>query len=109
MKEDSFETLLMAILELKLGPTTMIDWQRSSQEHKEVPPYSDLLDFINLQARDSENSLRDVVKKPPTTSYPDKRTTKSYTASMEGNCVACKKDNHPLYGCKSFIALSPNK
>ena len=23
--------------------------------------------------------------------------------------MACKKDNHSLYGCKSFIALSPDE
>ena len=41
-----------------------------------------------------ENSMRDVVKKHPTASYPDKRTTESYTASVEDSCVTCNKDNH---------------
>ena len=51
----------------------------------------------------------DIVKKCLTESNPGKRTTKSYTASMEDICVAFKKDNNPLYRCKSFIALSPDK
>ena len=72
MNEDNFETLLTAILELKMDPTTMKDWQHSTWEHSEVPPCSDLLDFIDLQASDSENSLHDVVKKCPTALYPDK-------------------------------------
>ena len=50
MDEDNFETLLMAIIEFKMDPTTMKDWQCSSWERKEVPPCSDLLDFLNLQA-----------------------------------------------------------
>ena len=71
INEDSFEAFLTAITELKMDPIIVRDWQRSSREHKEVPPCSDLLDFINLQAYDSENSLRDVVKKPPQ-AYTDK-------------------------------------
>ena len=74
-----------------------------------MPPFEDLLDFLDLQARDTENSVRDVVKKRPTASNPGKRTTRSYTASVEDHCVACKNDHHPLYGCKSFVALSPDK
>ena len=35
--------------------------------------------------------------------------TRSYMASVEDSCVACKKDNYPLYKCKAFIALSPDK
>ena len=61
----------------------MKDWQRSSREKQEVPPFEDLLDFLYLQARDTENSVRDLVKKHPTASNSDKRTTRSYTASVE--------------------------
>ena len=83
MNENSFETLFTAILGLKMDPTTMRDWQHSSREHKEVPQCSDVLDFTDLQERDSENSLHDFVKKCPQASYPDKRMTKSYTARVE--------------------------
>ena len=108
MNEDSFQTLLTAILELKLDPTTMKDYQYSSQEHNKVPQCSDLLDFIDLQARELKNSWGDVVKKCPQ-AYPDKKTTKSYMASVEHSCVSCRKDNYPLNGCKTFIALLPEK
>ena len=109
VNEDSFEMLLMPILELKIDPTMMRDWQRSSWEHNEVPPCSDLLDFIDLQACDSENSLRAIVKKCPPATHPDKTTTKSYMTSVEDNCVVCKRDNDPLYVPKTFIVLSPEK
>ena len=66
MDEDDFETLLTAIVELER------DWQCSSQEHKEVPPCSERLDFLNLRTCDSENSVCDVVKKCPTASNPSK-------------------------------------
>ena len=87
MKEGRFDMLLMAILELKMDPITIRGWQHSSREHKEVPPCSDLLEVVDLQARESESSLRDVVKKRSTNSYPDKRTTNFYMVCMEDNCV----------------------
>ena len=62
INEDNFETLLTIIVELKLDSTTMRDWQRSSQKHREVPPFEDLLDFLDLQECDTENSVCDVVK-----------------------------------------------
>ena len=94
MDEDNFETLLTDIIELRLEQTTMRDWQSSSREHREVPPFEDLQDFLHLQARDTENSVHKVVKKCPTASNPGERTTKSYTTSVEDTCAACKKDNH---------------
>ena len=109
MDEDKFETLLTGIIKLKLDPITMTDWQRSTREMKEVLPFEDLLEFLDLQVRDIENSVRDVVKKCPTASNPGKMTTKSYTTCMEDTCVVCKNDYHPLYGCKSFVALLPDK
>ena len=67
------ETLLTAFTELKLDPTTMRDWQCSTREHKEVPPFEDLLNFLDLQARDTVNSVHDVVNKHPTASNPGKK------------------------------------
>ena len=92
-----------------VNPTTMRDWQCSTREHREVPPFEDLLNFLDLQVRDTENCVCDVVKERPTASNPGERTTKFYTDTDEDTCVACKNDYHPLYGCKSFIALSPDK
>ena len=66
MDEDRFETLLTGIVELKLDPTTMGDRQSSSRENEEVPPFEDPLDFLNLQACDTKNRVRDVVKKNKT-------------------------------------------
>ena len=75
MDPDNFgETLLTAFIELKLDPTTMRYWQRFNRGHKKVPPFEDLLDFLDLQARDTENSMRDVVKKCLTASNPGKKS-----------------------------------
>ena len=54
-KHDSFESLVTAILEAKMDQTTMQEWNKYSRDHKDVPPFSLLLDFVDLQASDTEN------------------------------------------------------
>ena len=38
---------ITSVLELKLNPTTMFEWQKYSQESTEVPHNNDLLEFLN--------------------------------------------------------------
>ena len=99
VKQDKYESLITAILESKMDSSMIKEWERYNRDQK-TPPYTEVLKFLDLQAQDTENIvIRDDVRK--------QLVTKTYTASMEDTCVACKKDNHSLYGCKSFIALSP--
>ena len=51
--------LATSILELKLDPTTMFEWRRHSQDSRVVPHCTDLLEFLNLRPRASENSMGD--------------------------------------------------
>ena len=39
---------IISILELKLDPITMFEWQTHSQDSREVPHYTDLLEFLDL-------------------------------------------------------------
>ena len=50
---------VMSILELKLDLTTTFEWQRHSQDSREVPHYPALLEFLDLRAHASENSVCD--------------------------------------------------
>ena len=45
-----------SILELKLDPATMFEWQSCRQISREVPHYTALLEFLDLWARASENT-----------------------------------------------------
>ena len=41
----------MSIIELNLDIDTMFEWQRHSQDKtEEVPPYQDILEFLDLRA-----------------------------------------------------------
>ena len=103
MKYDTFESFVTAIIELKLDQTTMFEWQRHTQEDKSIPPCSELLSFLDLRARASEN----VKQEPPkrVVSGRDKSTPKSYTVSIDDLCAACKASRHPLFACNVFQAL----
>ena len=56
-KQGIIESFLTSMLEMKLDLATMFEWQRHSQDSKDVPHYSALVDFINLRAQESENTI----------------------------------------------------
>ena len=58
MKYETFDSLVTSILELKLDPTTMYEWQRHTQDSNTVPDFDDLLEFLDLHARAEENVAR---------------------------------------------------
>ena len=54
-KSDSFDTVLTAILQQKLDEKTRLKWSEFSSEHESVPPCTELLKFLDLQARQLES------------------------------------------------------
>ena len=103
-----------SVLELKLDPTTMFEWQKHSQESAAVPHYNELLEFINLRVQASASlpvcrrgttpSNASSNKKPsllhkPITSFATNASDPS------PNCVVCKTEKHPLYTCQQFKLL----
>ena len=94
------------ILELKLDPTSMFEWQRHSQDSREVHHYTALLEFLDLRAHASENSISDTNQKCQAAAFPEKPTMKlSYHVIIGDTCVACKLSKHPLYTCRKFRSL----
>ena len=100
---------IMSMIELKLDIDTLFEWQKHSQSSPEVPPYQELLHFLNLRAQASETSG---VKKTSHHEYPRRQPSKAVTSFISSagpadkNCVACKKEKHPLYVCSQFNELS---
>ena len=104
---------ITSIIELKLNANTRFEWRRHSQSHSEVPPYQDLLEFLNLRAQASEASTSEHSKKSSRgdKSYPLTRPVASYTSNMMDpvrNCVVCK-EKQPLHACPKFKSLSHDK
>ena len=56
MEYDRSGPFLTSIIELKLDPTTLFEWQKHTQENTDVPHYQKILEFINLRARAAETS-----------------------------------------------------
>jgi hypothetical protein len=58
MKADPDPSFITSLVELKLNPTTLFEWQKKSQSTvDEVPHYNDHLEFLNLRAQASEAIL----------------------------------------------------
>ena len=101
---------ITSLLELKLDPTTMFEWQKCSQEATGVPHFTVLLEFVNLRAQASESSVLESTKKHRAEVQQHKHSFSScpitsMTAAVDEYCVACKTSKHPLYGCPKFKAL----
>lgn len=105
-----------SIVELKLDPTTLFEWQKHSLSSTRVPPYQDLLEFINLRAQASEISISD--KRQPKNDTASKKIPASGKIVMSfatgtsdpgfSSCVVCKTEKHPLYTCTKFKSLAHN-
>ena len=93
---------ITSMIELKLDTDTLFEWQKHSQTSTDVPPYEELLEFIDLRAQASETSCATHKKRPPNrvTSFA------ASTNSSGNNCIICKTEKHPLYFCAKFKSLS---
>ena len=108
MKQASFDSMLTAIAEAKMDNNTMREWRKYSRDQKETPPYTEIVEFLDLHARDTEDIIRDDVRKRPM-SIPERRIAKTYTTNVNDNCVACKVGKHPLYACKAYQSFPHSK
>lgn len=95
---------MTSILELTLNSTTMFEWQGHSQESAEVPPYTNLLDFLCLPAQASETHHSEVKKFSGSEVQTHKKEShvKSIasfvgnTSTSAVNYILCENDKHPL-------------
>ena len=110
MKLEPSGPFVTALLEMKLDPSTMFEWQKHTQEQSEVPHFMEFLEFIDLRARASEAIIRESQRRqyqsaPGKGSAP---TRTSYAANIDINtsCVVCEGSKHPLYTCRKFRSLT---
>ena len=102
---------ITSVLELKLDPATMFEWQRDSSTLTDTPHYDEFLKFINLRAQASEHSVIESSKRTHSElkKGPQNKSFAAHTAnisqSMSEPCVLCKTVSHPLYSCSKFKAL----
>ena len=116
MKSEPDSSFVTSIIELKLDADTLFEWSKHSQDKtEEVPPYQDILEFIDLRAQASETSSSVGSRKHMKTEFPGKKSSgfvkpaASFTANTDsgvGKCVLCTSEHHPLYVCTKFKSLS---
>ena len=115
MKAEPDASFIISLIELKLDPTTLFEWQKHSQSIiNEVPHYNDLLEFLNLRAQASE-ALSTSKPSKKQTSTPGKKFGQpgkvasfaaAGTESGRNHCILCTSERHPLYACPKFRAMS---
>ena len=97
---------ITSTLELKLDVTTMFEWQKHSQSSTDVPPYQELLEFLDLRAQASEAATSEPTKKVYTSKNDSRPATfrskplASCAAAADtttGNCILCKSNTHYIF------------
>ena len=106
MKHDPSGAFVTSLIETKLDPTMMFEWQRHSQDQADMPHYTKILDFIDLRARTSENPLREV-QKCHSSNVPTKTslTKTMYMMSVDTSRMVCDAGKHPAYACRKFKSM----
>ena len=101
-------SFITSMIELKLDVDTLFEWQKHSQAASSVPPFQELLSFIDLRAQASEASHAAPKKQPPPPPRKLHNRSASFTTQSEAgsDCVVCKTTKHPLYTCTEFKAMS---
>ena len=99
---------ITSIIQLKLDPGTLFEWQKHTQMVTDVPHFQDILEFIDLRARASEATF----KRAPRVETPLKKISTNFAANPESpssQCVLCKPEKHPLYYCSKFKGMSQDQ
>ena len=102
MDYDPSGPFITSLLELKLDQSTMFEWQRHSQDSRDVPHYQRLLEFLDLRAQASESN-------PNTTRGGKPQQKNTYIANAGELCIACEAGKHPLYTCGTFRTMDHDK
>ena len=110
-------SFITSMMELKLDPSTIFEWQKFNQKSADVPHYSELLEFLNLRAQACETCIHDTKKTSRSDMYPTKKSQPnkpiaSFAASTSESatsCILCKPEKHPLYACPRFKVLPHDK
>ena len=113
MEHEPSGPFITSVLELKLDPNTMFEWQKFSQDSSAVPHYQKLLEFLNLRAQASEASVSDSRKAARVENRNKKGSLSKPVTSFAANatntendvCVLCKPDKHLLFACPRFKDL----
>ena len=101
------ESFITSMIELKLNVDTLLEWQKHSQAATSIPPFQDLLNFIDLRAQASEASHTSPKKQLQSPKKPSNRAA-SFATNLEvsSDCVVCKTTKHSLYACTELKAMS---
>ena len=116
MGKEPSASFITSLVEIKLDPDTMFEWQKASQEMSDIPHYSKLLEFLNFRAQAAECASVEARQNVRTDNSANKKQVASRSASFVANatgtgssCVQCKTEKHPLYVCTLFKSLPRDK
>ena len=95
VKNDSFDTVFTVILQQKLYEKTQLNWAEFSSNNENVPPCTEFLKFLDLQARHLESVCHIELKHASRSDHKIPSVKPSYALSTDNTRLACKKQRAP--------------
>ena len=117
MNAEPDPSFITSLVELKLDPKTLFEWQKHSQSIvDEVRHYNDVLEFLNMKAQASEVLSASNPSKKQTLTSGKKLGQSGKVAffaaanadSDHNYCIICTSERHLLYACPKFSVMSHN-
>lgn len=111
----NWDKFIMYTLRDKLDPPTLKKWIEQVKTRINIP-LSELLDFLEVEATEcvmlaSESRMKPTGHQPPNNPrrnrYDRFRPTSMMVTANQNPCPLCKGD-HPIWRCRTFLALSVN-
>ena len=106
--------LITSMIQLKLEPTMSFAWREASRDViEDVPSYEDILKFLDQRAIAADNNSM-IVRQTQVPTFMKNLQTPVKTVAVHVatnsanscNCLLCSSEQHPLYLCPKFKAMS---
>lgn len=101
-KVDEWSAIIIPVLLTKLDQATVKEWEANiNNEDNNMVPTND--QFINFLIK-KQNTLEAMSKNTNSNETKGKNSSRTFTTSTQA-CTFCKKDNHNIQNCESYLKL----
>ncbi|XP_037931127.1 uncharacterized protein LOC119665940 [Teleopsis dalmanni] len=104
---EQWDAILVHLTLRKLDKVSHAAFEQSLKDNRSLVSLQELLQFIENRFQSLDTFGRGFDQKRWNTSRLVAVTNEQF--STEKLCLACKRDSHPLYTCKSFLQDAPSK
>lgn len=105
----SWDPILIFVLTSRLDSQSLRKWSDQIKKRQRIP-LSELIEFLDVQAAERVACSTEPRRIEHKASAPKSKKSKQKKVNVmvttkESKCIQCKSSDHPVYQCKTFLAL----